>query len=203
MLKERFMRFNSLASATAVAVAVTGLAVLPGAADAASDIDSSAASASLDFQVVIPGIVFLQVGTGQFQADVGTVDTIQFTPTAAELVGGNPVAASSGGDLGPGQATVRVWGNVGQLELSSIATTLDSDGDVIPWTEITVAASNPALPHPAFDADGEMSTLLTTMGNGNSRVTNLQGAWTYSYANSTQPAQGTYTGTVTYTVANP
>lgn len=197
------MRFNSLASAAAVAVAVAGLAILPGTADAASDIDSSAASASLDFQVVIPGIVFLQVGTGQYQADVGTVDTLQFTPSAAELVGGNPVAASSGGDLGAGQVTVRVWGNIGALELSSTATTLDSGGDEIPWTEITVAASNPDLPHPAFDADGEMSTLLTTLGNGNSRVTNLQGAWTYSYANTTQPAQGTYNGTVTYTVANP
>lgn len=198
------MRFNSLASAAAIAVAITGLAGFSGVAQAASNVDAAEASAALDFRVVIPGVVFLQVGTGTFQADDGTVNEILFTPTAAELLGASPVAAAAGGDLAPGQVTVRVWGNVGALQLSSTATTLDSEGDEIPWTEITVAATNPNLPHPAFDADGVMTAgPLPTLGNGNSRVTNLQGQWTYSYANSQQYAQGTYTGTVTYTVANP
>ena len=196
------MRLNSRASAVAIAVAVAGLAAISGLAHAASNVGSNTASASLDFQVNIPGIVFLQVGTGAFRQDVTTVDTLIFSPTAAEILGGQPVAGT-GGDLAGGRVTVRVWGNAGPLTLASTASALTNGNENIPWTQIGVTASSTGLPHPAFDADGNMSAQLATLGGGNSPITNLSGDWTYSYVNGIEPRRGLYTGTVTYTVSAP
>lgn len=195
------MRLSSFSSTAAIVAAVAGLAAFSGVASAASDVGATTASADLDFRVTIPSVVFLQVGTGSFKQIDTTVDEIAFAPTAAEFTALNPVTGT-GGDLGNGKVTVRVFGNTGSLELSSTATTLASGGDTLPWSEITVAA-NGGIPHPAFTDTGVMSTPLTTNGNGSSRVTNLQGDWTYSYANSAEVAEGVYLGTVTYTVAAP
>jgi hypothetical protein len=197
------MRFNSLASAAAIAVAVAGLAGVSSVAQAESNLGSSSASASLDFQVVIPGIVFLQVGTGTFQQDVTTVDEIVFDVTPAQLVAGTPVSATTGsGNLGNGGVNVRVWGNIGSLSLTSTASELsDGAGNTIPWDKITVATSGGNAPvHGLFDANGAISVPLTAPGN--SKVVNRIGTWTYSYLNDVQASQGTYSGTVTYTVAS-
>ena len=199
------MRFNSLASTATIALAVAGLAGFSGAAQAESNLGSSSASASLNFQVVIPGLVFLQVGTGTFQQDDGTVDEIVFDVQPAQLLAGTSVAATAvSGNEGNGRVDVRVWGNIGSLQLSSSALTklTDAAGNEIPWSEITVATAGGNAPqHGLFDADGNMSVTLTAPGQ--SKVVNRLGTWTYSYANMTQPSQGTYSGTVTYTVANP
>jgi membrane-associated PAP2 superfamily phosphatase len=203
------MRFNSLASTAAIALAVAGLAGLSGVAQAESNLGSASASASLDFQVVIPGLVFLQVGTGAFQEDDTNVDEIVFDVQPAQLVSGGSVAATAeSGNLGNGRVDVRVWGNIGSLQLSSSALTklTDAAGNEIPWSEITVATFGGNAPeHGLFDADGNMSVTLTAPGQ--SKVVNRVGTWTYSYANnaanSEQLSEGTYSGTVTYTVANP
>lgn len=199
------MRFNSLASTAAIALAVAGLAGLSGVAQAESNLGSASASASLDFQVVIPGLVFLQVGTGTFRQDVDTVDEIVFDVQPEQLVsGGSVVATADSGNEGSGRVDVRVWGNIGSLQLSSSALTqlTDAAGNEIPWSEITVdTAGGNAPQHGLFDADGNMSVTLTAPGQ--SKVVNREGTWTYSYANTTQPSQGTYSGLVTYTVANP
>lgn len=195
------MRLNSFASTAAIVAAVAGIAAFSGAASAASNVGATSASADLDFRVTIPSVVFLQVGAGSFKQNDTDVDEIAFAPTPAEFTALNPVAGT-GGNLGSGKVTVRVFGNTGPLALSSTATTLTSGGDTIPWSEITVAA-NGGVPHPAFTDTGVMSTPLTTNGNGNSRVTNLQGDWTYTYDNSAEVAEGVYLGTVTYTVATP
>lgn len=197
------MRLNSIASAAAIAVAVAGLAAFSGLAHAASNVGSNSASANLDFQVNIPGIVFLQVGTGAFRQDNTTIDTLIFSPSAADILDEQPVAGT-GGDLTNGRVTVRVWGNAGPLTLASTASDLsDGNGRTIPWTEIAVTASNTNLPHPTFDADGNMSAQLGTLGGGNSPITNLSGEWTYAYQNTTEPRRGQYNGTVTYTVSAP
>jgi hypothetical protein len=203
------MRFNSLASTAAIALAVAGLAGLSGVAQAESNLGSTSASASLDFQVVIPGLVFLQVGTGTFRQDIDTVNEIVFDLDAEALLASAPVAATSQSDGSnpAGTVSVRVWGNIGALQLSSTATELsDGAGNSIPWSELTVLASGNGaspnfVPHNAFNADGVMSVLLNTQGN--SKLVNRQGTWAYTYANSTEPSAGTYIGTVTYTVANP
>lgn len=198
------MRLDSFASTAAIVAAVAGLAAFSGVASAASDVDSASASAELDFRITIPSVVFLQVGTGSFKELDATVDEIAFAPTAAEFVALEPVAGT-GGDINEGRdgkVTVRVFGNNGAMALSSTATTLSNGTSTLPWTEITVAA-NGGVPHPGFSATGTMTTPLPTNGNGNSRVTNLRGDWTYSYANRAEVAEGVYLGTVTYTVATP
>jgi hypothetical protein len=198
------MRLNSLASTAALALAVAGLAGISGVAQAESNVGASSASASLDFQVNIPGIVFLRVGAGTDFQDDTDIDNIVFDVQPAKLLSGGSVAATElSGNEGNGTVSVRVWGNIGSLALSSTAVALtDGAGNTIPWSEITVATNGGnAPPHPAFDADGKMTTSLTAPGN--SKVVNRTGTWTYSYANNTQPSEGTYTGRVTYTVASP
>jgi len=195
------MRFNSLASAAAIAVTVAGLAGFAGVAQAESSVGTATASARLDFQVVIPGVVFLQVGSGTFRQNVGTIDQIVFEPTDQQITDGGTVnATATSGNLGNGQVTVRVFGNVGELDLTSTATDLISAGNTIPWTQIAVAVTGD-IPHDPFAANGAMTVNLATQGG--SPVVNRQGSWTYSYANTAGFRPGTYQGRVTYSVASP
>ena len=196
------MRFNSLASAAAIAVAVAGLAGFSGVANAESDFSTTGtATARLDFQIVIPSVLFLQVGTGTFLADVGTIDEILFTPTAAQIAAGGSVAAASGGNVSPGVVTVRVFGNNGQITLASTASLLASGADTIDWDQIGVTATG-GIAHPAFSSLGVMST-APTLGPGG-RVTDQAGTWAYAFLNTDDEVPfGTYTGTVTYTATMP
>lgn len=199
------MRLNSFASTAAIVAAVAGLAAFSGVANAASQVGATSANAALDFRITIPSVVFLQVGTGAFRQDVGTVDEIAFAPTPAEFTALQPVAGT-GGDLAGGTVTVRVFGNAGQLTLSSAASALESGTDTIDWSEITVLESSGDIPHGAFGPTGTITPVdlaLNGSGNSNSRVTNLSDQWTYSYANSAEVNEGVYTGQVTYTVAAP
>jgi hypothetical protein len=195
------MRFNSLASAAAIAVTVAGLAGFASVAQAESRVGTATAAARLDFQVVIPGVVFLQVGTGTFRQNIGTIDRIVFEPTDQQITDGGTVTATVGsGDLGGGQVTVRVFGNTGALDLTSTATDLVSAGNVIPWTQIAVAVTGD-IPHDPFGANGAMAVNLAAQGA--SPIVNRQGSWTYSYANTEGFRPGTYQGRVTYSVVSP
>jgi hypothetical protein len=199
--KELYMRFNSLASAAAIAVAVAGLAGFSGVANAESDFSTTGtATARLDFRIVIPSVLYLQVGTGTFLQDVTTVDEILFEPTATQIANLTSVAATSGGDVSPGVVTVRVFGNGGQITLASTASTLASGPDTIDWNQIGVTATG-GIAHPAFSPLGVMST-APTLGPGG-RVTNQQGTWQYEFLNSVSQLPGTYTGRVTYTATMP
>ena len=200
------MRLNSFASTAAIVAAVAGLAAFSGVASAASNVGANSASAALDFRITVPSVVFLQVGTGAFRQDVGTVDEVAFAPTPAEFAAPRQPVAGTGGDQGSGTVTVRVFGNAGQLTLSSAATALESGTDRIDWSEITVVEANDEIPHGPFGATGTITPVelaLNGSGNSNSRVTNLSDQWTYSYANSAEVNTGVYTGTVTYTLTAP
>lgn len=196
------MRFNSFSSAAAIAVAVAGLAGFSGVANAESDFSTTGtAQARLDFRIVIPSVLFLRVGTGAFLQDDGTVNEIEFTPTAAQIAVGGSVAANSGGDISPGVVTVEVFGNNGQITLASTASLLASGTDTIDWDQIEVTATG-GIAHPAFSPLGVMST-APTLGPGG-RVTNQSGTWEYAFLNSDSDVPfGTYTGTVTYTATMP
>ena len=81
--------------AAAVAILATPLSVL-----AESDVNTAAgpnstASAKLDFTVVIPRVLFLQVGTGTNLADNTAVDLLTFTVPAASLGNGTDVVPTS------------------------------------------------------------------------------------------------------------
>jgi hypothetical protein len=180
------------------AVVAASLAV-PFLASAESQltVGTGSASARLNFEVVIPRILFLAVGTGN--ATLGTnpaIDTVVFdyttNPTA---VGTGAAAASVTGNAVP----VRVLGNNGQVEITAAGSGTglsNGAGDVIPWTQISASSSATTFPVPAVGA-----TASPTLNAG--RLTDRTATWTYSFANSEIVAPGTYTGQVTYTASMP
>jgi hypothetical protein len=109
------------------------------------------ASAKLDFKVVVPKVLFLQVASGTSVADNSTVN--------------GTAVAGTGGDLAGGGVTVRVLGNSGTFSLTNATTGQLSSGvagnPTVPWTDIVVTAgvrpttttgyTNAAIAHPPFN----------------------------------------------------
>lgn len=187
------------------------VAALPLAAHAESDVNTGSgaltATARLDFQVVVPKILFLQVGTGTSLADNTNIDLLTFTVPAASVGTGTPVAAT-GGNAGPSGVTARLVGNGGNITLASSTVGALNNGvaaETISFAQISSSSSNASLPAPAL-ADGA-STAVTV--NATNKVVNQTATWTYSYANTVTPAAGTYggagtnNGRVTYTASLP
>jgi hypothetical protein len=171
------------------------------------------ASARLDFQIIIPRVLFLQVGTGTANATNAAINQIAFTVPAANVGDGSVISASlASGDIGNGVVTARVIGNNGTITFTS--TTLgplgNGSGDTISYaqigTAVAVNTSVTALAHPAL-VDGATSTVTLTPAVG--KVMNRDAKWTYTYLNSAVVAPGTYGGTnannsrVTYTATMP
>lgn len=208
------MKPNNLTMKAAIALALA----VPGLAAAESAINSGAgspitASAHLDFQITIPKVLFLQVGTGTNMAANATVNQIAFNVPAANIGDGTVVNATAGsGDLTNGTVTAKVVGNNGTITFTS--TTLgalgNGAGDTISYADIgtTVAANTSATPlaHPAL-ADASTTTVTLTPASG--KVINRDAKWTYTYANTAVAAPGTYGGVntnnsrVTYTASMP
>ena len=213
---------------------VAGLASV--AAQAESNYNTSGtggASAKLDFKIVIPRVLFLQVGTGSpvtALANLTTVNEVVFDMSlAANLptIGNGTAVAGTGGDLGSGRVTVRVMGNSGDVQLvSNNAGGPMTNGGTGPglrtigWDKITVATAplatatggdwtNGGITHPAFNttAGGGNSVTAVTLSSTNN-VVKREAMWTFAYANDTTPAAGTYgtatnEGQVTYTASAP
>ena len=182
----------------AVAAAVT----LPLSVHAESNITTGGganitATARVNFSVVIPKFVFLQVGTGTFMAANATIDTITFSVPAASVGNGTPVTATAGsGNLGNGGVTVRVIGNNGNMTLGATGpANLVSGTDTMPWTEVATAITGGAT-HPTIN--GANATFTAT-----NKVVNVNGTWVYSFLNTAPRASGTYTGQVLYTATTP
>lgn len=172
-------------------------------------------SARLDFRIVVPKILFLQVGAGPvapaFTAN-GTINLIDFTVPAANIGDSSVIAATAGGgDLGPGAVTARLVSNGGDVTFTSTTIGALNNGvvtDTIPYSEIAVAAtvltSATPLPMPAFVATG--GTTSTTVA-ATAKVVNRDARWTFTYRNTAVVAPGTYggvntnNGRVTYTAS--
>jgi hypothetical protein len=207
------MRLKSPALASTIALAMAGL--VPSLAHAASDFVQAvnpSASAAVDFRISIPSVLFLQVGTGTFQADNATVDSIQFNLTAEQAsLPGTPIAATpTSGDALNGGVSVRVFGNNGIVTLNSTATALSNGTDIIPWDEITTVVTpftqgvnTQTIPHGAFTVAGALAAPVELATNNGGKVTNLRSTWRYSYANTEERAPGNYAGRVTYTAVMP
>ena len=183
-----------LKSALALALATPLLA----SAESDITIGTGNAVAKLNFRVIIPRVLFLAVGTGSTGfADNTTVDTLTFDYSTA-------AAAATLGNSTPSSAqnvNVRVLGNNGQIAIAATGTGTGLVGaaatDVIPWSEIT-ATSSDATNFNVPAVGGSANPVL----NG-TKVTSRSATWNYAYANTTTPASGTYTGTVTYTATMP
>ena len=165
-------------------------------AHAESDINTGAgplsAIAKLDFRVIVPKVLFLQVGTGTAFNDVTTVDRVDFTLTAAQATSGTAVAGVSTG----GAINARVLGNGGAVTFGAVGTAggLTNGTQTIPWTEIAPTATGGTLIHPAIS--GATSSLAATAG-----VVNSSTVYSFNYSNTSVVAAGTYNGQVVYTAS--
>lgn len=200
----------------------TGAAVmlLPLSVSAESNFQSGAgaltSTAKVDFQVTIPKVLYLRVGTGSAYpitlASVGTVDLVSFAPTAA-VVGNGTAVVGAGGDLTGGVETAAIISNSGNVTLNATATGALSDGGTgtIAYTQITTAATAltgayTLLPAPVLANGVSANVVLVAPAT---KVITADAKWTYSYANTTTPAAGTYggvnvnNGRVTYTATMP
>jgi len=180
-----------------------------------------------------PPTVYLQIGVGTFiggtysaggtPGNNATVNTVSVTvppsavgnQTAQAMTTDSAVSASSydgrtfctaptqlyiGGFLRrPGNGS----GSLATVTASVPASLTDAAGDTIPFSEISWTSSgigdSGAEPFPSntFTAGGTQS--IGTIA----RNQWAESCWTFSYANSTVPAAGTYNGTVIYTLTAP
>jgi hypothetical protein len=165
------------------------------------------ATARLDFQVIVPRVLFLGVGTGAAGlATNTTIDTVTFDYTSNPAAVGGGAAAVAGTITG-NVVPVRVLGNNGQIVLTAATTgaLTNATADTIPWTQITAVSSLAALPSPAIPLTGTGAGSNVTLSSG-TRVTDRSANWTFSYANAAVVAPGTYgttNGRVTYTASMP
>ena len=211
-----------ISTVTGVVLGAALAAALPLLSHAESNVQTGAATATpgatahVDFQVTIPKVLYLRVGTGSSYTtgvltSVGTVDLIQFAPAAANVGNGTPVAGT-GGDLTLGVETAAVVSNSGNVTLNATSGGAlgDGVGDTIAYTQITTAAttltSATALPAPTLVNGTSANVVLTAPA---SKVIVQDAKWTYSYANATKPPAGTYgganvnNGRVVYTATMP
>ena len=191
----------------------TGRMVLVGLAGALLSLVTPAASnfrtgpgvlnarARVDFRVIIPKILYLRVGTGSAYptalSNVGTVNLVAFSPSAA-TVGNGTVISGSGGDLTGGVETAAIISNSGNVTLNATATGAlgDGVGHTIAYTQLATAASAltvgyTLLPAPVLSNGTSANIVLTAPAT---KVIRADARWVYSYLNATIPASGSYGG---------
>ena len=156
----------------------------------------SSATARLDFQIVIPRFLLFRVGTAGTTVDLVTFD---FSAGGSELGTGTALPATAGGTVD----VQLVTNTAGDIDISASTGGALSNGGTgtISFTEITTAVSAGSIPAPAL-ADGVSAPVTFSGGVGNHT-----GTWTFEYANTGVPEEGTYggagVGTVTYTATLP
>ena len=195
---------------------------LPLMASAESNVQTGAATAApgatahVDFQIVIPKILYLRVGTGSSYTtgaltSNGAIDLVTFSPTAAQ-VGNGTAVAGTGGDLTGGVETAAIVSNSGNVTLNATATGAlgNGNGDSIPFSQITTTATTlttgTALPAPTLTNATSGNVLLTAPGT---KIIVQDAKWTFAYANSAMVPAGTFggpntnNGRVVYTATMP
>lgn len=179
----RGLAFTSLASLGLFAVAP---------AFAASNIDATgptyAVSADLNFRVIIPQFLSFRVGTAG-----ATVDTVEFSLTAAQVGTTTDVARTNAGGAA---IPVQLISNGGDVSIAAAGsgTGLTDGTNTIAWSEIDGTSSAANLPVPAVGA-----SVTVTAAAG---VINRTADWTFVYDNTDTVAAATYNGTVTYTATD-
>ena len=156
----------------------------------------NAASARLDFQIVIPRFLLFRVGTAGSTVDLVTFD---FSAGGVDLGSGTPLAATSGGAVDV-QLLTNATGSI-NIAASTGGPLSNGGTGTISFTEITTTVSAGNIPAPDL-ADGASAPVVFSDGAGDH-----SGTWTFQYANTGIPEEGTYggagVGTVTYTATLP
>ena len=165
---------------------VLGLLSGPAFGESTTSVTNST-QARLNFQIVIPTILYLQVGSiGQ-----GNID--QFSCTLNKFPGAGSIPMSCAGS-----STVPVRVTVLAASGQPVKLTADSStkmGGTIPFTEITCAAGGVFS---TYTFNNGVLALDSFTGSGL-----RQGTYAFTYANTQYHGTGTYTGQVTYTLASP
>ena len=171
---------------TPLAQAESGFAFGPG----------NAATARLDFQVLIPRFLLFRVGTAGSTVDLVTFD---IAASGIELGNGTAIPATTGGDV-----DVQLLTNTpGDIAISASTTGPLTNGGTgsISFDEISTVVLNGNINPPTL-TDGGSAPVAFTGGVGNHT-----GQWRFSYDNTAVPEEGTYggagVGTVTYTATLP
>jgi len=126
------------------------------------------------------------------------VSTVEFTVPVTELGNGTPLTSST-----PIEIRLAIRGTAGNpvtgiLSADSFTHPLtNSNGNTLPFSDISWVASNGNIPSGAFNEDTKQ-ILATFQGPGHV-IDNL----IFSYANTRGTAAGTYNGSVVYTWAAP
>jgi hypothetical protein len=149
-------------------------------------------TAHLNFSIVVPKVMYLQVGTGTMAAPSATIDTVNWTLTAAQVGSGVAIAGTPTAAL-----NARVVANNGNVTFTATGSGTGLVGPVgsaiIPWTQIVPAAAG-SLIHPPIT--GVAQTVAATSG-----VVNQTSVYSFNYSNTNAQMAGTYTGVVTYTAS--
>jgi hypothetical protein len=186
-------------SRQAVWLAAAGLLAAPMFAQAESEFTAGTtnlvSTAKLDFSIVVPRILFLQVGTGTARASNTAIDAIQFTVAAANVGTGSGVTVT-GGDIGGGTVRASVISNSGTVSLTSRTNgpLKNAEGDTVSFSQISTAATtlttDSVLPHPALADNAETTQTLSPVN----RVVVRDAQWTFGFLNSVLVPPGTYGG---------
>ena len=183
-------------------------------------VSGGTASARLDFEIKIPAVLYIRIGTGNAvaAADNSAVDKITFTVPALGLGDSLIPTAGTGGDLTAGAVTVRVFSNFGtgvNLNAAALGKLTSSGLDTIDWTEIGITSTAlPAAQATANYTNGSLAhPVLTAAGVGTAvpiavvaKLVRQETKWTFAYKNTTTPVAGSYgagtgsNGQLTYTV---
>ncbi len=166
---------------------------------AETSIHGDTASVELNFQVTIANYIEFRVGTAGV-----TTNTINFSPTAAEL-GANTTIPGTGGDAGGSQVTVSLLSNTPQITITATNDTptgLENGIDRIDWLSISTTDVLGNLAPPLLNnAGGEASPDTPLAGPQNITTT-----WEYEYTRRVgdpiPSIPGNYVGTVTYTATS-
>jgi hypothetical protein len=219
LTESKMKSFHAVSKKALVAALFATAAGVPLLANAESQFQTGAgaltATARLDFQVTIPRVLFLQVGTGTAFANNTTVDLVTFTPTAAQVSSAaTNVAAATNGTV-----AARLVGNGGTISLTATtagALTTGVAGETISWAQIAPTSSLAGFPHPAL-VNGPAAGAASTYGSATAKVTNLSANWTfalnlpavppaagvYGGAGAASPGAGVNNGRVVYTATMP
>jgi hypothetical protein len=193
--------------AIATAAACIGFSANVHAASGTSTAAPATVANAVNFSIVIPAFLTFRVGTAG-----ATINTMLFSPVAAN-VGNSTAVAATGGDAPAGGTgvNVSVLANRGQVTINTAVTGAGSgmgtgtaaDG-FINYNQISTTSTNAGGLNAPTLANAAVAAVLPTLGSGAAgRVTNQVAVWNYSYLNATIPSSGTYTGTATYTASMP
>ena len=170
----------------------------------------------LEYEIVIPRVLYFRVGTAgntidTVEFDVGQTlgagnDMVKSTP-GLPLGNGAPIAATSSNAGGQGVIPVEIRANVGNVSIHTTVSNaqglVGDNGHFLNYDQIKTDSSDSAsFPAPVLANSSIAPVAIAPSGFGG-HVTIRNAEWTYTYLNQTTPAAGVYTGTVTYTATSP